>query len=255
MARSVARQFGDEAARSASLLLSLTPFGFFVSAAYTVSTFLLLAVAALALGQAGRWRWAALAAGLASGTRLFGLALAPSLLLAAKRRNAPLRDLIAICILAPAGAAAFFLYCARALGDLLAPIHAQQGWGGWNVRLIGYAKLFLRHPQETLWGDPKNIAIVLNLAAAALALTMLPRVWRRVDLATALFTTIIIAQVGVTWISLGRYLLPTVGVYAVGGALLTRPRWRGWPRDAMIFGSGVAQAALAILFSHGYWIV
>lgn len=177
LARMAANRFGAEAARTTALLLCLTPFGFFFSAAYTESTFLLLSVTSLALAQSGRWRWAALAAGLAFGTRLFGLAL----LLAAWRRGAPRRTLVTIGLVAPAGAAAFFGYCAWALGDLLAPIHAQQGWGGWDVRVIGYARLFLRHPQEAFWGDPKNLSIVLNLAAAALVLAALPWIWRRLD--------------------------------------------------------------------------
>lgn len=255
MARLTADCFDAEAARAATMLLCLTPFGFFFSAAYTESTFLLLAVAALTLAQTGRWRWAAVVAGLASGTRLFGLALTPALLLAARRRGAPPRTLAVIAFVSPMGAGAFFCYCAWALGDLLAPIHAQQGWGGWNVRVWGYAKLFLHHPYEVLWGDPKNLSIVLNLGAAALVLVALPWVWRRLDPATALFTSLIAVQVVVTWVSLGRYLLPTIGAYMVGGALLARPGWRGWPRDAVIMTSVFAQCGLAILFSHGYWIV
>jgi hypothetical protein len=255
LARLTANRFGEEAGRTAALLLCITPFGFFFSAAYTESTFLLLALATFTFAQRGQWSWAALAAGLASATRLFGLALVPALLIMAWRRPARSRDLVTIALLGPAGTLAYFAYCGWTLGNPAAPLDAQEDWGGWNLRFWHYVKLLSLHPRATLWGDPRELSIVLNVAIAALFLMTLPWVWRLLDPGLALFTTTVLGQVFVSWVSLGRYLLPAVGVYIIGGFLLTRPGWRGWPRDAIVLGSAILLGVLAVLYSHGYWIV
>ena len=62
-------------------------------------------------------------------------------------------------------------------------------------------------------------------------------------------------QTAATWVSLGRYLLPAVGLYLVGGALLARPRWAGWPRDLVVVSCSLGLGLLAILFAHGFWVV
>jgi Gpi18-like mannosyltransferase len=75
----VADQLGERIARTATLLLCVSPFSFFFTAAYSESLFLLLALASVRLGLSGRWRLAAAIAGLATGSRLVALALAPAL--------------------------------------------------------------------------------------------------------------------------------------------------------------------------------
>ena len=50
-------------------------------------------------------------------------------------------------------------------------------------------------------------------------------------------------------------LLPAVGVYFVAGALLTQPRWSGWPRDCLIVGSTLLLSLLAVLYGHAFWVV
>ena len=74
--------------------------------------------------------WAAAAAGLASGSRLVGLALLPSILYLAWRRRASLRDLAAIVLIAPSGLMAFFIYGGVKFNNLFAYFDAQATWGG-----------------------------------------------------------------------------------------------------------------------------
>jgi Mannosyltransferase (PIG-V) len=255
-ARMATEQVGDAAARNAALLLLIVPFSFFFNAAYSESLFLLLSLLSLACARKNKWWWAAAFAGLASGTRLVGLALAPALLLLAWRRRASIRDLAAIAILSVSGLVAFFVYCAIAFDNLFAYFDAQATWGGWDDHVRFYAELFLRHPREALYGDPRHLIILTNLALAILFLAFVPMVWKQLDGATALFTTLLIVLQGAfTWVSLGRYILPAVGVYFVAGALLARPRWSGWPRDAVLVASTLLLGLLAVLYGHAFWVV
>jgi hypothetical protein len=254
--RMAAQQFGDTAARNAVLLLCIVPFSFFFNAAYSESLFLLLSLFSLASARSSKWWWAATAAGLATGTRLVGLALLPSLLFLAWRRRAAVRDLAAIVVLAPSGLIAFFLYCAIKFDNLFAYFDAQATWGGWDEHVRFYAELFLRHPREAIGGDPRHLIIIINVALGLVFLAFVPLVWQRLDPATALFTTLLIVVQGAfTWVSLGRYLLPAVGVYFVAGALLAQPRWSGWPRDAIIISSTLLLSLLAVLYGHAFWVV
>ena len=68
-------RFGADAASRCVLLLSVFPFSFYFSAVYSESLFLLLAVAALFLGEQGRWAGASVCALLCGATRAPGLAL------------------------------------------------------------------------------------------------------------------------------------------------------------------------------------
>ena len=256
VARWSAATFGDDAARTTVALLCCSPFAFFFAAAYSESLFLLLAVGALMLARRSRWVAAALVAGLASGTRLVGIALLPAILLLAIRRRASLRDMLAITALAGHGLIAFSLYQLWRAGSPTAYFTAQANWGGWHEHVRVWAERFASDPRGSLAGDPRNLIILLNVAMLGLSLAFLPLVWRRLDPATALFTTLlVVGQGAMTWVSLGRYLLPAIGITLVAGQWLSdRPR-AGWLRDAAIVGGAMATTALAILFALGFWVV
>ncbi len=275
LAHQTADRFGPAAGRTAALLLCVAPFGFFFNAAYSESLFLALVLGCFALAGRGRWWWAAAVAGLASGTRLVGLALLPALVLLAHRRGTSMRDLAGIALLAPSGLIAYVVYLTVAFGDPLAYFAAQATWGGWDEHVRFYAELFLTRPREALGGDPRHLVIVLNVAVAVLFLALLPRAWRSLDPGLALFTTLlVVVQTAFTWVSLGRYLLPAVGVWMVAAALLTGTTvagtrggtaaargedgsrsWPGWARDGFVVGSALLLALLTILFNHGFWVV
>ncbi len=119
-----------------------------------------------------------------------------------------------------------------------------------------YAELFVRSPKEALQGDPRHLVIVLNLLLALIFLGLLPLVWKRLPPAIAMFTVVtVVAHVIVTWVSLGRYLLPAVGVYLVLGAIMASPRWSTWGREALFAALAILLATMTVLFSRGFWIV
>jgi hypothetical protein len=98
--------------------------------------------------------------------------------------------------------------------------------------------------------------IVLNVVLLAIWLISLPWVWRLLDPGIALFSTLIVVIHGaMTWVSLGRYLLPAIGFYIVAAILLTRPGWREWPRELVVVSSSLLLTMLTILFAHGFWAI
>lgn len=247
--------FGIEIARTATLFLCISPFSFFFSAGYSESLFLLLTILAFTFASHRWWVLAALCAALAASSRLAGLALLPALLLAWRLRAKP-RDLIGIALLSPLGTVVWSAWCRWRLDDPLAWLTAQDNWGGWHERVGSYIDLFAHHPRETLTGDPRHLVIVLNVALLALWLVSLPWVWRLLDLGIALFTTLLVVMHGtMTWVSMGRYLLPAIGVYVVSAVLFTRPGWNGWPRELAIAGSCILLSMLTLLFGHGFWVI
>lgn len=238
------------------ILLCLMPYSFFFNAAYSESLFLVICLAALLLALEQRWVPAAAVAALASATRLAGLALAPALLWGAWKEGVRGWRLVATGLLPCLGFGVYSLYTAVWHDDPRAYFTAQSNWGGWNEHVRFYAELFFRHPKQALTGDPRHLAIVLNLVVAIVFLALLPLVWKRLPPVVAMFTVItVIAHVVITWVSLGRYLLPAVGVYLVLGAIVATPRWSGWARDALFALLAIMLATLTVLFSRGFWIV
>jgi len=62
-------------------------------------------------------------------------------------------------------------------------------------------------------------------------------------------------QAAMTWVSLGRYLMPAFGVFIAAAVVLSHPKTAGWPRDAVIASSAVLLSLLTVLFAHGFWVV
>jgi Gpi18-like mannosyltransferase len=241
---------------NAVLLYALGPFSFFFSAAYSESLFLTLILGSLVLADRGRWLHAGAVGAVASGTRIAGLALVPALLYGAYRDGVRGWQLVATGMLPAGGFALWSAYAAWKTGNALAYGEAQATWGGWNEHVQFYAELLWNEPATMLRGDSRHLVILIGMAVALLYLALLPRVWRLTSPAVALFTlVIVVGHVAWTWVSLGRYLLPAVGVYIAGGALLGHPRVAGWPRDVAIASAAIVLTALAILFAHGFWVV
>lgn len=256
VARWSAELFGDHAARSTVVLLCLSPFAYFFNAAYTESLFVLLVVGTLMLASKNRWMAAGLVAGLATGTRLVGLALIPALLLLAYRRKASLLDVVTSIGLSCYGVLAFGVYSAFETGNPFEYFKAQSEWGGWSEHVRRYAELFVKHPRETINGDPLNLVILFNVILWIIALAWLPSVWRRTDAGVALFTTLVIVVQGVmTWVSLGRYLLPAIGMYFVAGRWLADPKRSPWTREWVTAAAAISLTTLTILFAHGFWVI
>jgi len=145
--RLAAIELGARDARAALLLVAFFPTAFFFSAVYSESLFLLLSVGAFLGARQGRWAWAGLLGGLAALTRNSGVVLLLPLLLMflygprADAEPAPaaagtarwrprhrLTPQVLWLALVPLGLALYLAWSAIALGDALAPYHAQALW-------------------------------------------------------------------------------------------------------------------------------
>jgi Gpi18-like mannosyltransferase len=247
--------FGTEVARLATILLIVSPFSLFFSASYTESLFLLLVVLTFVLAGNDRWVLAAVVVALATATRLTGVALIPALLLMAWKAKLPWRDLFRIAVISPLGILAFMVHTWRALDDPFAFLTVQSEWGGWNERWGQFLDVYLRSPREIFTGEHYYAVALLNLALFVLSIACLPSIWRRLDPGLALISTLIMVQGMTSLISLGRYLLPAIGVYIVLAVVLVRPGWPSLIRQAGVICSVMLLTMLTILFAHDYWVI
>lgn len=222
----VALELGAGDARGTVLLVAFFPTAFFFSAVYSESLFLLVSVGAFLAARSGRWAVAGALGGLAALTRNSGvLLLMPLALLflygpradraavpvlraaagsgvagalARLRPRHPLTPQVLWLALVPLGLALYLAWCAIALGDVLAPYHAQALWlrhfeplgalaGGVRAAWLGLRQLV--HGSRTPvyfgenGGDPLLVAgdslmllgfLVFALVACAGALRRLP---------------------------------------------------------------------------------
>jgi hypothetical protein len=210
MRQLVAGSYGGELATATVWLTALNPFAVFFSAVYTESTFLLVSVAAILLARRGRWTSAALATLLATLTRSAGLLMLAPVGLALiqqirRRERGFMRPAIQLAA-AAMGPAAFAVHVRRIWGDALLMIHAQVGWRRefsmpWITLWRGFRRLELiyvtgRHAcSQGDWPTCRN-ALRINIdalsddfavAAAVLALVLIPVLIRRLTLGDAVY--------------------------------------------------------------------
>ncbi len=132
--RLVESLFTSATAQRATLYLMASPFAFYLVAAYNESLFVAFCAGSLYFMHRGRWVYAGVFGGLASGTRYFGVVLALAFLIEYLRQRdwQPRRigwDGFAI-LLVPSGLFLYMAYAARQWGDPLIFAHLQErSWG------------------------------------------------------------------------------------------------------------------------------
>ena len=271
--RIASRLTDDRVARDTALLLALYPVSFVFTAPYSEGLFLGASAGALLYCFRGRLWIAGLLAGVAVDTRVLGLALIPAMLIfawpAARKRG--LLTLVPIIALPLAAFVAIAAYYQHAVGDSLAFLHAQKGWGR-HVTALGPLDAIWRsakatyHGIGTLAGVPTDPGVA-NLASSnvidfvlligAIALTVV--VFRRLGTALGVYSSglLVIATAapvtdgGEVFQSLPRFLLVDFPLFIAGASLLRdAPAKRG-----PIFGALTALAAVAcVTFSRKLWV-
>jgi hypothetical protein len=255
-ARLAAEMLPLDGARWAGRLFALAPFAYFYNAAYTESLFVLEILAAIWFARRDQWWRAALMAALASATRLVGLAVIGGLLYGAWRAGKRVPELVGLAAIGASGFVGFLLYLWVRFDDALAYFETQEEWGDWGDHVWFYVELFLTRPREAMGGDPRHLVIIGNVALALVCVALLPTVVRRLDPTIAAITVLLVlGQFAITWVSLGRYLMPAIGIYLAAALLVYRWPHRDWLRDGVLAGSAVTMTGLAIFYAHGFWVI
>jgi hypothetical protein len=243
-------------ARFAVMLFAAAPFAFFYTAAYTESLFVLEVLGAIWLARREQWGRAAIVAAAASATRLVGLAVIAGVIYGAWRQGVRLPRLVALAATGCAGFVAFMLYLWVKFDNATAYFDTQSRWGGWDDHVWFYVKLFLRHPREAISADPRHLVILGNVLLGLIALALMPAIVRRLDpTVAAISTLLIVGQFLITWVSLGRYLMPAIGIYLAASLLTASAGKFHWARQSILAVSVVVMTGLAILYAHGFWVV
>jgi preprotein translocase subunit Sss1 len=242
----------------AALLLMLWPTATFLTAAYSESLYLALAVGAWWNALKGRWWVAGLLCAYASFTRINGVFLAVALLVlllvrvARKEERFRFHKLLAVAF-GIAGAAGYLIYLWMITGNPRAWQDAQlEGWGRQTV----WPWTSLKNTLDGLVGidDPlRQAQWAIDIFAVAFCLLAAGyMIYRRYwpELTLTLITVGILAS-SFNYMSIMRNTLTIFPLFVIGGGILARrPEWF----TAMVLTlSGVWMIATTVLFTLTEW--
>lgn len=166
--------YDERVCRRAITFLMFNPVSFFLSAAYSESTFLLISIGALFAARQNKWLLASVCAGCLSATRAPGLIIGAPLVaeyaLQWRERGAAIRQFVQGKLfwlaLLPGGLILFLFYCYLKRGDFFLPMHAQAG--GWKKTLTWPWQSFLQPDNFA----PSHIPLYQAIVGFALVLTV-----------------------------------------------------------------------------------
>ena len=263
---------GARGANDVVLYLALYPVGFVLTALYSDGLFLALAAGSFLAATRGKAVTAGVLGGLATGTRLLGLALLPALVVLLWRGRDP-RSLARLAPLAllPAAVGLYALYLNSKLGDPWAFTSAQADWnrersslgplGGLrdSLQAAGRGVRDLLSIPAAGPGHEERVALwnVSHLALLVVAGWLTWVAWRRLGVAFGLYSVATLAiflsvpAEGFPLVSLPRFLLGDFPLFlALASVTLDHPRARGPTLCAFAAVGALAAAA----FARGIWV-
>jgi hypothetical protein len=247
------RLVGDEAAAIAGGLLLVYPPGFFLSAPYAESLGLVL-VLAVAWCVLERRFWAAGAFGfLAALGRPSGVFLVVLIGLEwwrahRKEPQSTPRSSALAAVLPLLGLSAYLLYCGRALGDFLAPLHCQEtgrgplSWPPGPIRELAAGPISLMATRRSV---VELAAVGAFLVLGALAFRYVPRSFAVYGL------VVILVPLATSLFSFSRISMAAFPVFVTAAALLRR---RPGPTLALGAFFALLLGVFAVLFFTWNWI-
>ena len=244
--------YDDLVCRRAIIFLMFNPVSFFLSSAYTESTFLLLSIGALLAARQGRWWVAALCGGCLSATRAPGLLIGAPLFaeyaVQWRARGDKMRQFVRPHLLwlalIPAGLVVYLYYFHVTRGDFFAPMHAQAR--GWGRALTLPWESFLR-PRSF---PASHIPLYQAIVGAALILTG-AGFWLRLR-ATYLVYAVVSLLFYLAWGSLEglpRFVSILFPIHLI--LALLSIRWK-WLYEPLLAFSIALLALCTVLFANAY---
>lgn len=115
--------------------------------------------------------------------------------------------------------------------------------------------MFIGDPRQVLSGDHVYALALLNLMIFVVALSMIPIMVKYLPLETTAFSVLVMLQGATSLQSLGRYLLPAIGVYFALAVVVEGGGLRRTMRIGLTLSSLMLMTMLAILFAQGRWVI
>jgi Dolichyl-phosphate-mannose-protein mannosyltransferase len=274
--RLAARLIGEDGARRTVLYLAVFPMSLFLQAPYSEALYLLLAVATFLLAEDERWLPAATAAGLATLTRIAGVALLPPLLWMAWRSPDRRRALVSL-VAVPVLAALYPLWLQLRLHAPRSEFSNEAGWnrhfshagplgGLWQAARATWAgieQLATASTTHRYWNgatnaDPLYVAAhnLEDVAFFVLFAVLGVVAWRRLGAPYALFVlgSLLIPLTfpagGYPLLSMPRFTLVLFPAFIAGATLTSDPR-----RERAVLGLSALLLGVAVVqWSAGYWV-
>ena len=242
----------------AGVLLLLFPAGFFLFGVYTESLFLFLTAACFYLARRRQWGWAAIMAGLASGTRLVGIFLLPAILWEYYKVKKPkLLPLAGYSLIASSGLLLYLNYLQQRFGDFLIFVHSQPGFGAGrqvNELVLPY-QVIARYTKMFLSVSPANdiypVLVFEFLATLGFAALIIYALWKKLRPSYLIFIipALLLPTLTGTFASMPRYGLIAFPLFYLLGDLKKK--------SLKIILAGVFGLTLAwalVRFSRGLWL-
>jgi Mannosyltransferase (PIG-V) len=207
--------WGENVAVASVVCLLVFPTSLFLSAVYPESLFVALAIAAMFYAKRGTWWLAALLAGLAALTRLYGVLLIVPLGYEYLRQHRwrPRYDAawLALPALALVG---WLLYLYVRFGDPLLLVHVEEAWGRHPTNVLQFLTGYLVHP---LWNKTETLFVLSTIA-------LIVATWRLRSPTLAIFATVFVLAPLSTGsvLSFPRFALETFPIFIVLGQLARR---------------------------------
>jgi len=216
-------RLGPLAAGRSVWLLSLFPFSFFLSAAYTESLFLALAIYAFRFATRERWGVACVLASLCAVTRIVGFFVAVCIFIQyIQSRKWRLDRKFWFFFITPVPLLCLLAYFWVSFGSPLVFYDSQTT--GWNrspdfvVFLRDWRRIYLPGTEWVV-----RVAIAFSFALVPLVFALSARVWRRLGPAYAIYCFVpytIAISLGID--GSGRYIVPMFPLFIVGADLVSK---------------------------------
>jgi hypothetical protein len=251
-------RFGSRAAVCGAVMLMASPAAVFLSAVYSESMYLALAVAAWWFGMRRQWLFAGLFCAAASLTRVNGVFLMVALFvmlgvsLRQHEERFRLWKLGAIA-LGGTGALGYLAYLWANTGDLLAWQHAQDA--GWARRTVPPWTAFTNTIDAIVGVDsaPRRFQWAADIATVGfgIAASIYFAVKRYLPELTLTVLTFAVLVSSTNYMSILRSTLTIFPLFIVGGAILARQR--EWVTSGLLTLSAVWMVGTTVLFTLNIW--
>jgi len=253
-------EIGKMAARKAMLWLILFPTSFFFGSFYTESLFLFLAVWGFYFLKRGKLKIVGVLLGLASVTRIVGIAIVPAIVYRWWKSGNKLSGRWAVALAgAPGGLAAYMAYMMMRTGDAFeflnnVGIYGEQRSSGFVLLpRVFYRYVFKIIPNlSSYW--PSVWVVLLEMAVGLVFLAIIVLSFKKIEFGMWLYMAagFLIPTLSGSFSSLPRYVLVLFPAFMVLG------KWtEGLPRVVEYAGYGILLMCLLIsemMFVRGYWI-